>query len=207
MALTYRFYRAQRIGTGSRPGDAYRSALCNYIVEDGSGANLWDWIHDARPLRYGLARADSTVHATIDGDTTITALSVQLSDVSAVNTWLNGTLQSLPAAVTTLLETDGLSIAWTTPQTTRLDMWRYIGRVHAHTRELWGLQNNAAMALFQSGLDSTLSSLTANQRTAVNAWVTSHGLDPSTMTTVRQVIQSLTDNRQWPTISLGPVGL
>jgi len=210
MALTYRFYRSLMVGTGTR-SDPYRSDLTRFIVADGSGANFWDLAAPAgwHPARYALAIADSTVHAAIDADGTNLALSGELVDLPTVATFLDGTdAQNLAANILAQFETDGVSTAWLASQTTVRQMLSYLSRLVVILQDVDRLANTNALAAFASALSTTVSQLSANVKTQVAAWMTGKGLDTSWIvgsTTVRQVLQYILTNINWPTLSLGPV--
>jgi hypothetical protein len=78
MALTYRLYRTPRIGDGATPATAFRSKLADLVT--GPGETFWDWINDARPVRYALALCEPATHAAIDADGSCAALTGQFAD-------------------------------------------------------------------------------------------------------------------------------
>jgi hypothetical protein len=209
MALTYRFYRSPRIGTGASRADAFRADLTRFVVGDGSGTDFWDWVNDARSVRYCLASCDSAVHAQIDADGTSTALSPELADLPAVGNWLdNQTALNLPQAIQTLLESDGISLAWLASQTTRRQLFNYASRLHVMLQDLKRLGNGTTLGALANGLDTQRQQLTAGQRSALNTWLVSKGLDSgwtTPTTTLRQFIQFVLENISWTTLTLGPV--
>ena len=205
MALTFRIYRSLVIGDGLSPATAKRSALTRYIKDDGE-SGFWDWTHEAREIRYSLARCDSTVHTLISADVDITAISGEFPDWQA---WLDLPLSSVPLATRNLLESDGFPIGWATAQTTRREAFIYISRIHLMMQELRRLRDMDAMQLFTGGLDATVNTLSAQVRSRVSTWMVNHGLNSSWITgttTIRQVIHFIVTNTNWPSLSFGPHG-
>ena len=220
MALTYRFYRTRRIGTGGlipnpkEPGsttfDAYRSALDTYITIDGTGQAFWDWIHDARPVRYALALCESAKHTILVADPDIQPLSPELSTVADVTAWLDGLFAPDSATAGTILESDGCSIAWTSVGTTRRAVLRYLAHVHVMTQEGRRRKDPDLLRLFSELLESRVNELPIAVRQKIATWMQSKGLDTSWITgttRLRQVIHFLRENVTWPDLRLGPVVL
>lgn len=211
MALTYVFYRSDQIGTGTLH-DPYRSKLDDYVVADGTGTDFWDIIHDARPIRYALARADSSVHEAIRADAGIAAFSPEMSDLDGINAWLDGVVPDLPQAVIDTLESDGISTAWVTSATTRRQLMRYLVRILAATQDIRRLidrleATDDAMDLFRRALTLSVNQIPTATRQSAASWLQSKGLDTgwiSGTTTVRQVIQFALENLDWPVMRLGP---
>lgn len=208
MALTYRFYRSTEIGTGTIV-DPRRNVLTNYIT-GGDGADFWDWIHDARPIRYAFSCADSTVHDLCAADADITPYSPQLADLPAVQVWLDSPLSSVPVGIRNQIESDGFSTAWATGQTTRRAAFIYISRVHVMMQELKRLKDNDSLEMFTKGLDTTVGALTTLVRNKVSQWMENRGLDTSWVlgsTSVREVIQYIITNLEWRILQFGPHNL
>lgn len=113
MALTYRIYRAERIGNGFSPTTAFRSALTEYIVEDGSGKTFHDEL-ESGPFRYAVVRCDSTLHAVIVNDSRIIALTNELTTTSDIRNFLNAPLS---AALQGILLENGKEIKATARET------------------------------------------------------------------------------------------
>lgn len=205
MALTYRFYRSLEIGTGLTLADAKRSALTRYITA-GSGSDFWDWVHDARPVRYVFARCDSTIHALCVADADITAYSPELANIPAVQAWLDGTLSSVPVAIRNQIESDGFSTAWANAQTTRRAAFLYISRVHVMMQGLRRLRDDDSLQMFTKGLDTTVGALSVQVRNKVSTWMNNRGLDTSWIlgtTTIRAVIQYINFNLEWRILTFG----
>jgi hypothetical protein len=203
MALTFRIYRAAVIEDGLSFLAAKRNVLTEYITASG-GADFWDWVHDARSIRYTLARCDSTVHALINADPRITAISGEFTDWEA---WLDLTLASVPLATRNLLESDGFSISWATAGTTRRDALIYISRVHVIMQELRRLGEVDSLAVFAQGLGTTVGSLSIQIRNKVLAWMGNWGLDTTWIigsTAVREVIHYVIQRVNWPVMQFGP---
>ena len=116
MALTYRIYRAAQIGDGLSLRTAFRSALCDFIVEDGSGATFHDELTSGG-VRYALTRCDSTVHTAIDLDARIQAVSPQFALKGDLTTLLDGPATALPLAVRNQLIADGHPVTGTARET------------------------------------------------------------------------------------------
>ena len=116
MALTYRIYRASRIGDGLSVRTAFRSALSDFIKEDGTGATFHDELISGG-VRYALARCDSTVHSAIDLDARIQAVSPQFALKGDLTALLDGPATALPLAVRNQLIADGHPITGTVRQT------------------------------------------------------------------------------------------
>ena len=204
MALTYRFYRSPVIGTGTRQ-DPFRSALTPYIVEDGTGAGFWDWINPITDARYALSCAESTIHDTVDGDATITALSDQLADLVAVVNWLDSEAADFQPATPlgNVLEGDRISVAWMATQTTRRQLFRYISKTHTMGQDLKRLKNGVSIAGLGAALDLQVNQITAAQRNAIASWINSKGLSTAWVTnttTLRQVRQYILENIEWPVL-------
>lgn len=207
MALTYRFYRSPQIGTGTKD-DPLRSKLTLYIFNDGSGSRFWDWVHYARPVRYALAHCESSTHTQIAADPEMTPLSGELADRAAIDAWMAETLQGAPQSIRDLFEADGFSVSWATTQTTKKQMLRYLCKVHVQTQDLERLGQTTTLECFRRALDSQVNQLPANVRTGVRDWMQAKGLDTTWIggtTTIRQVIQYIVENIDWPVLTLGDV--
>lgn len=198
------------IGTGTEL-NAFRSALTPYITFAGDGSGFWDWVHEARLVRYCLSRADPAKHALAAADVVnITPYSAELADLAALNAWLDATLVSVPLVVKNQLESDGFSIAWAIGTTTRREAFRYISKVHVMMQELRRLADTDSLTMFQQGLDTTIGALSVQVRNKVATWMTNHGLDTSWIvgaTTVRAVIHYVLTNINWPVMNFGPYQL
>ena len=208
MALTYRFYRSAEI-EGVIAGTRSNS-LRLYIPSTAGGADFWDWSHEIRPIRYSLARAESSVHALCAADAGITAYSPELADLAAVHAWLDSPLSSVPQSIRDQLESDGFSTSWANARTTRREAFIYISRTLAMIQELRRLRDTDAMELFNRTLDSTVGALPVLVRQKVAAWMQNRGLDTSWITgptPVRAVIQYIHDNVWRAPMSFGPVKL
>lgn len=204
--MSYKFYRTTVIGTGVLH-DGFRSSIDPYITEDGTGNGYWDWINDARPLRYVLASTDSATHTQIAGDSSIKAISPELADLAAVQAWLD-TAAINDTTLTNQFESDGISASWIANQTSRRELWRYVSKLHVMTQDLKRLRNSDSLELFNRALTSTVSQLPAATRTKVASWMQAKGLDTAWVvggTTVRQVLQYINENINWPILPLGPV--
>lgn len=203
--MTYRFYRTARLGDGSR-ANPFRSALTRYIPGSIQGATFWDWIHDARPLRYALALTDSVTHVLAASDADIQALSPELADLAAVNTWLESSTLSDPAHTT--LEGDGISTQWIAAQTTRRQLFRYAARLHVVVQDVKRLKNAETMDIFGRGLDLQMNQVPVTTRQKIRTWMEAKGLDTTWITnatTVRQVLHYIVQNVDWPVLPFGPV--
>jgi len=202
MALTYRFYRSTQIGDGSK-ADPFRSKLTQYIVDDGA-SGFWDWLNPIRGVRYSLAKADSTLHATIAADPDIMALSPELADLAALNAWLDQSITPGPTLINRL-ENDGISTAWMSGPTTARELLRYAGKLHVFYGDFM-VDHADAVAFVQANLDTTIGNLPQAVRTSARNWITGKGLDVSWIqnaTTVRQVLQYILENITWPNIPFG----
>ena len=219
MPLTYRLYRTQRIGTGGliadpkEPGatrpDPFRSALDAYITQDGSGQNYWDWVHDARPVRYALARCESSQHAVLAADTRISALSPECADISDMQTWLDSPVAA-DAAFLTRLEADGCSTAWLTGPTTRRQLVRCLMHLHVMTQDARRTKVSALLTYMAHNLDTRLGDVPVGMRQAVRTWIEGKGLTTTQFNNnskVRDVLHYLRENIDWPTLTLGPLVL
>lgn len=207
MGLTFRFYRTPVIGTGVR-GDGFRSPISDIVhIDPQTGQGWWDWIHNARPIRYGLAYCDSSVHATIAHDSTIVALSPELADLSAVVAWLKAPISGDSAALAQF-ETDGISTGWTSAPTPRFDMWKYAAVLMASQEELKRAKNSDSLDIFSRPLTATVAQIPLASRQKVGDWIVSKGLDKNWITgttTIRQVLQYLFNSIQWVPPALGPI--
>jgi hypothetical protein len=116
MALTFRLYRAARIGDGLSRATAFRSALSDYIVEDGTGSTFHDELGSGA-VRYAVARCDSAVHAAIALDARIQALSPEFAARGDLVVALDAQATTLPLAARTLLIADGHAIGGTVRET------------------------------------------------------------------------------------------
>jgi hypothetical protein len=209
MANTYRLYRSPLIGTGVR-GDPFRSKLTQYIVGNATGQTFWDWIHDARPVRYALTFCDTTIHPTIAADAQMTVLSAQLADLPALEAWLNEPAGSVPQAIIDVFESDGFHMGWASGATTKREVLRYIAKVHVMIQDLKRLRDNVSIGLFTRALTVPVSDIPVNVRQQMATWMQSMGLDTSWIvgsTLVREVIHYIMQNRVWPDLQLGPVDL
>lgn len=201
---TYRFYRSTQIGTGTQ-ADPFRSALTRCVV--GQGNTFWDWVHDARSLRYALVLAEPAVHTTCAADPDITSFSTQLT-ATELAAWLELPASSLSLAARNQLETDGFSLGWANASTTRRELLRYMSKVHVMMQELKRLRDSNSLQLFNRGLDTTVGALSATVRNALASWVASHGLDTGQVnasTTVRQLIHYVLQNGTWQELNFGSV--
>ncbi len=106
MALTFRFYRAERIGDGMSIQTAFRSALTDHIVEDGTGQTFHDEIGSGL-ARYAVARCDSTVHATIVADPRIVALTAEQATLNDIRNFLDAPVSD---ALRAILVSDGKGV-------------------------------------------------------------------------------------------------
>lgn len=203
--MTYRFYRAVVIGDGSRT-NPWRSKLTDYITA-GAGADFWDWINDARPLRYCLALCEPAVHTVIDDDVDIVALGPEHADLAAVNTWLESATIS-DVVVHARLELDGISASWIAAQTTRRQLMNYASRMHVVIQDVKRLRNSETMDIFSRALTSRVNQLPVATRTKIQEWMTTKGLDVTWIagtTGVRQVLHYILENINWPRLRLGPI--
>lgn len=206
MALTYRFYRSALIGVGTIE-NSFRSSLSQYITA-ANGSDFWDWVHEIRPIRYAFARTTPIIHGLCAADAGITPYSPELSDLNAVQIWLDSPLSSVPQLIRNQLESDGFSTSWATAQTTRRAAFNYISRIHVMLQELRRLQDFDSMELFNRGLDTTVGALPVLVRNKVALWMTNRGLQTDWIlgtTLVREVIQYIHDNLTWQTLSFGPL--
>ena len=219
MALTYRLYRTERIGTGTlipsekEPGvlvvDPFRSALDDYITTDETGQTYWDWIHDARALRYALALCESSKHAVLAADPRIVALSPEGDSLTSIQAWLDAPL-SADATLLARLEADGCSTAWITGGTTRRHVLRYLMHTHVICQDARRAKVVDVLTFLAGNLDSRTGDVPLRVRQAVSAWITSKGLTTTQFTnntTVREVVHYVRENIDWPTLTLGPVEL
>jgi len=191
MALTFRFYRSKRVGTGVR-GDPFRSKLTAYITAQG-GSDFEDWILDpvdAGLTRYALAICDSTVHATIDGDTDIQALSPELANQAAATSWLDSAITA-PAAVLTAIEGDRIPVD---DVTTNRQLMRRLAIYHRLGNLLLANRETDAIGLLRSSLSLTVADLTAAVRNRVQSWMTERGISTTGITgttTLRDVVKRI----------------
>ena len=219
MALTYRLYRTDRIGTGGmildpkEPGamrpDPYRSALDDYITNDGTGQNFWDWVHDARPIRYALAVCESAKHDVLAADARIAPASPQCPDLAALHAWLDTDI-SPDTALLTRLENDGCSTAWVTGLTTRRQVMRYLMHVHVMSQDARRLKAAELLSFLTQNLDTRLGDLPLAVRQRARTWIESKGLTTTQFTNnslVREVLHYLRENIEWPSLTLGPLVL
>ena len=75
------------------------------------------------------------------------------------------------------------------------------------TQDLRRLKNSVAMAIFAVGLTATVGDLSSQTRTRVRDWMDAKGLDTTWITNqtlIRQVLQYLLENLNWPVITFGP---
>lgn len=209
MALTYRLYRSIRIGTGARD-NPWRSKLTLYITADGTGADFWDWIHDARPVRYALTRCDSTVHTQIAADIEITPLSPELSTLAALNSWGNELASTIPLGMRDQLEADGCSMSWVTAQTTKREVLRYLSRMHRISQELRRLRESDALDFLMQDLTRPVAQVPLAARTRISTWMHNHDLETTWITgstTVREVIHFILEQRVWDPLPFGALSL
>ena len=217
MALTYRMYRTHRIGTGGlipdlkEPGalrsDPYRSALDDYISTDGTGQTFWDWVHDARPIRYALVLCESTKHDVLAADARIVPVSPQFTDLPAMHAWLD-TEVALDVALLNRLENDGCSAAWVTGSTTRRQLIRYLMHVHVISQDARRVKVAELLSFLTQNLDTRLGDLPTTVRQRVRTWIEAKGLTTTQFnnnSTVREVLHYLRENVDWPTLHLGPL--
>jgi hypothetical protein len=219
MPLTYRLYRTQRIGTGrlisdpKEPGatrpDPFRSALDAYITQDETGQNFWDWVHDARPVRYALARCESGLHVVLAAHARISALSPECADISDLQTWLDGPV-SADAAFLARLEGDGCSTAWLRGSTTRRQLVRYLMHLHVMMQDARHTKVTDLLTCMAHNLDTRLGDVPVGMRQAVRTWIEGKGLTTTQFkntSKVREVLHYLRENIDWPTLTLGPLVL
>lgn len=206
MASTYRFYMAVTLGDGLSIATAYRSKLANYIVGNAT-QDFWSWANDTHSVQFCLAWCDPELHTTIAADADIVPISAQLADLSAITTYLDTPIASIPSGVQAALEANGIPVDWivmgtTTPRT----FWRFIAARHFITQKL--ADNPNALQFLRANLDSVVSTLTIAQRNAVGNWMISRDIDTSWIvgsTTVRQVLKFIINNGNFQTLSYGPV--
>jgi len=123
MSLTYRFYVSALTGTGTR-ADPRMSRVMRMCIDAAAitgSASVNDMMNAATLFRFTAAFVDSTMHALLAADANVRALSPELADASAVNTWLDGLVTSLPGALSTMMENAGIPVDWISGTTTRLD--------------------------------------------------------------------------------------
>jgi len=208
---TYRLYRAPAVTVSTPHGSVTRDRLADYVVEDGSGAALYDVGNLAgRAYFYALAVAESAVHAQIAADPTVTALSPELADPAALAAWLDAPALPLgPAAA--VLSGDGFPVAWVRPDHTRR-------QVFAHAFRIWKLCAYAtgdaatypgAPAVFAAALAGTFGGLSAAQRQDFRAWLeTGVGIDTTNVvigtSRIEQVLNFAANN--WPGLTPVPLG-
>lgn len=159
--ITYRFYRAAELGDGSK-NNPLRNALTAHIVDDGSGANVWEFLHRARRVRYSLALCDSAVHASIAADSNIQSFSPELADEAAVNAWLDESADTLSAGAIAVLESDGCSMAWTSGATTKREVVRYLARLHVLIGDLFARSKFSVQVGTGNGSTVTFTGTLAN---------------------------------------------
>lgn len=201
---TFRYYRSAEILNATK--GARCSALTRYITADGE-TGFWDWTHEIRPIRYALAYCDSSIHALCAADPEIKPYSPELADLAAVQAWLDSPLSSVSQTIRDQIENDGFSTSWATGATTRRAAFLYISRVHVMLQELRRLKDIDSMEMFDRGLDTTIGSLTVQVRNKVGTWMTNRGLETAWITgptLVREVIQYIHDNLNWPILQFGP---
>lgn len=208
MASTYRFYVAQRIGDGATTKTALRSKLANYIVAASDGT-FWDWSNRSTAFRFCLAFCDTSLHTTIAADVDITALSPELVDEAAVNTWLDGLVGMLPAGISTKLEAAGFPVDWIVANTTRRQMWRFLCIWNVIVQKANGDRAVDALSFIAQNLDATVGSLPANVRNNMSTWMTSRGLDITAITgatKVRAVVKGIINSGIFTAeLDMGPV--
>lgn len=134
MASTYRFYRTNRTGSGTRLLP-YDSALRRYT------GSFEQWILDpveSATARYAMAFCDSTVHSSASLDADVLPLSPELSDIPAVNVWLDGQLGSVSVTVRNAIEGDRIPVDDIVSTDTRRKLMRRIGLYHSLAQYLRG---------------------------------------------------------------------
>lgn len=199
---TYRFYLAPRLGTGTRQ-DPLRSKLANYIINDGT-MDFWNWVNRATAVTINMAWCESSLHATIDADAEIRAISPELADVAAVDAWLDGLIGTLPTALSNAFENAGMPVHWITGSTTRRQFMRFLAGW------TWMVQNmtDQERTFVANNLDDTMNQIGATARNRMRAWMEGKGLDTSWVvnsTTVRAVVVFIVQNGNYPLLSFGPV--
>lgn len=202
--MTLRLYLSTRIGVGTR-ADPFRSKLANFIINDGT-KDFSDWSNRATAFRFALAQCDSALHATIAADPDVVALSPELVDGPAVQTWLDGLVGTIPPAQTTALEAAGIPVDWVDGTTTRRQLWRFISAWHFMCQRMSGEGTTNALLFIASNLDSTVGSLTAPVRNQMSTWMSNHGLDTSWIvggTLVRAVVKFAITNGAFPVMRIG----
>ena len=219
MSLTYRFYRTERIGTGGLipsekdPGafrvDAFRSVLDAYITIDGTGQSFWDWVHDARPIRYALARCEAATHALLAADPRIIPLSPLCPDLAALSLWLD-TPVSGDVPLLTQLDADGCATDGVTVQTTRRSLLRALMHRHVMAQEARRAKAPAVLDVLGRTLETTMRDLPLATRQALRAWMAATGMTAvptANSATLREVVRYIAQGRAWPTLTLGPLEL
>ncbi len=205
MTSTYRFYTSLTIGDGLSKKTAFRSKLCNYIVNDGT-QDLWDWYNPARQHRFCLALCNSSLHATIVTDADIIALSPELADISAVNVWLDSIVDPMSFAD---IEKGGVPVHWAVGTTTTWrQLWRFVAAWHYVSQRFSGENDNHGLTFLKANLDHTVSSVPHTTRTRIASWMTNKGLDTSWITDttpVRDIVSFIIQNADFPIMNHGPV--
>lgn len=199
---TYRFYLAPRLGTGTRQ-DPLRSKLANYIVNDGT-KDFWNLVNRSTPWCLCLAWCDSALHATIEADAEIRALSPELADVDALNSYMDGLQGTIPAGIVTGLENAGVPVDWVNASTTRREVWRYISRWHYMSQQM----TDQERTFLANNLNTTFQQLAAAARTRIQAWMTARAIATAWITNqtqVRAIITFIVNNGNFPAQPYGPL--
>lgn len=207
MALQYRFYRSPVV-PWTRPGSV-AAKIFQYISnsEDGT-VFVHHLLNKARPVDYSFVCCDETIHNTIEADLEIQAMSPRFADLPAVQAWLDGDWDSTPATAKLQFENDGISTAWTAPATTRRNFWRYLNRYHSITHDLARDKDPDLFELLKANLNLTVGTIPAAKRQKFANWMNRKGLSTTWITgttTIRQVVQFVLENIDWPAPNLGEV--
>ena len=188
--------------------DLRRSKLCDY-VGGANGGYFWDWINDARPIRYALARCDDNLHDAAEADSDITPLSPRFDDDLVLNVWGEDT--NIAQVIKDRLEADGCNTAWIAAAHKRRHAIQYLSKLHVVMQRFKGAKDGDALEFFKRALNLTVADVPVNVRQRISTWMTNHGMDTSWIggaTEVRAVVHAILLNltwrsRAWPIMRLG----
>lgn len=212
MASTWRFYISAKVGTGARL-DQFRSKVIKIIQDNqgfGPGDRAQDMMNAATPFRFTVALVSPAIHALCVADAQVKAISPELADVDAVNTWLAGLVGTLPAALVTTMESAGIPLDWVTGTTTRLVLLQFIAVWHLMVQRASGADNTDVVAFLGRNLDNTSAQVPLAARNAIAAFMDTNSIDRTWITgttTVRAVVTFIVQHLPHEPYGFGPVTL
>lgn len=201
-------YYAPQIGTGTEE-DPFRSLLNDFI-----DVQVGEWFDEidnpARRFSICVVSASQTTHNSIGADIRCTLLIPTLAgNQEDLRTLLNTSFSSFSVgwrnAAQAKLEELGVSTTWITGTNTLRDVIRYILRTHFFAQIADGKGNNQVKSFLTRNLDSTIGSLSTQERNAAKDWMQERGLATGWITngsTVRQVIHFVLENLGFGNIKL-----